>query len=258
MRDEPDPAPVRGVGARQRRAVEEDLAPLRPQQAGEDPQQRRLAGAVGAEDRQRVAGVQREAHAAQRPHVAEAPLHRPHLERGRRAAAAAAVSDASARRARAAGTDAGTGMVARNIRGPEHAQASRARRRSAAPRALEDEAIVEPRHHEEEPQLLRGAAQLHRAPHLRRPSLHQDEHAESRAVHDARRREVDDQRTRWPRLPPTPRAPPAPGAGRFRGSRDPTKRGRAPRIPSCRCEHERRNGATTYNILGLNELSTIK
>ena len=138
VRDEPD----LGDGAR-RRARDCGTPPRSTsprcglQQTGEDAKQGRLAGAVRPEDGQGVARPRVEADAAQRPHVPEA---------------AAEVVDGehrSAERLRVSG-----GRRQRTWRLNIAAATIEA--------VLDDEAVVEPRHHQEEPHLLRGAAQQHR------------------------------------------------------------------------------------------------
>ena len=59
------PAQLPGL-ARQRAAEHDRLAAARPQQRRQDPQQRRLAGAVGPEHDQRLAGGERQPDAVQR------------------------------------------------------------------------------------------------------------------------------------------------------------------------------------------------
>jgi len=61
-----DPAAQPPGLAGQRAAEHSHLAPARPQQRGEDPQQGRLAGAVGAEDQQRLAAAELQPDAVQR------------------------------------------------------------------------------------------------------------------------------------------------------------------------------------------------
>jgi hypothetical protein len=72
------------------RAVDQDLARVRLQDAAHDLHQRRLAGAVFAQQRQHLAGVQLEAHAFQRVNSRKALVDRAKLEERPAHAAAAA------------------------------------------------------------------------------------------------------------------------------------------------------------------------
>ena len=72
----------RGRGERVRRP-RKHLAGRRPVEPAEDAHQRRLAGAVLAEDRQHLAGADVEVDVAQRLHVAEAARDADDLQRRR-------------------------------------------------------------------------------------------------------------------------------------------------------------------------------
>ena len=73
-----------------RPAVEEDLAGVRPVQAGEDVRERALAGPVLAQQRMHLAGGGREVHLVVRKHSRKALDDPAHLDRRRRRGAAGA------------------------------------------------------------------------------------------------------------------------------------------------------------------------
>ena len=79
--EEADP-PAHGPAlARQRAAEHARRAAVRAQQRRQDPQQRRLAGAVGAEHRQRLALLERQRHPGERHALAVGPADVSQLDR---------------------------------------------------------------------------------------------------------------------------------------------------------------------------------
>ncbi len=70
-----------GGDVRDRLPVEADHAPRRGAEAGDDPQDRRLAGAVGAEQREHLALAHLEADVEQHLHLAVGEVDRAHLDR---------------------------------------------------------------------------------------------------------------------------------------------------------------------------------
>src|SRR5205085_30261 len=78
------------------------LSPVRAQQRGEDPQEGGLAGAVGPEDDERLAVLERQADVAQGRALAVVAAEAGQLERGHGAQAGACVPCAAAIRSRTA------------------------------------------------------------------------------------------------------------------------------------------------------------
>ena len=86
MRQQSDGRPASRIGGPHRQAVEQHLSSRGPQQSGQDPQQRRLPDAVWSGHGDRLAFLERQAHASEHHALAKAAAKAGGLKEDRRVA----------------------------------------------------------------------------------------------------------------------------------------------------------------------------